>query len=195
MAEEKKNIPKLRFREFTGDNANAWELRKLGDIVKWKKGRKLTKAVINECGKGNEVIHYADLYKFAPVIENGIHWSVSEEGTLIPKNSLLFPMSDVTPGGLARTTTITKNNVRAGGDILIGTIKNGISAQFLSYYINLYYRDIIPLVTGTTVRHINSNDLNSLNTIIPNEKEQKYVKNYFNIIENLITLHQCRYTN
>lgn len=169
---------------------NAWELRKLGDIVKWKKGRKLTKAVINECGKGNEVIHYADLYKFAPVIENGIHWSVSEEGTLIPKNSLLFPMSDVTPGGLARTTTITKNNVRAGGDILIGTIKNGISAQFLSYYINLYYRDIIPLVTGTTVRHINSNDLNSLNTIIPNEKEQKYVKNYFNIIENLITLHQ-----
>ena len=30
MAEEKKNIPKLRFREFTGDNANAWELRKLG---------------------------------------------------------------------------------------------------------------------------------------------------------------------
>ncbi|WP_225427413.1 hypothetical protein, partial [Ligilactobacillus murinus] len=43
---------------------NAWELRKLGDIVKWKKGRKLTKAVINECGKGNEVIHYADLYKF-----------------------------------------------------------------------------------------------------------------------------------
>ena len=32
MAEEKKNIPKLRFREFTGDNANAWELRKLGDV-------------------------------------------------------------------------------------------------------------------------------------------------------------------
>lgn len=58
---------------------NAWELRKLGDIVKWKKGRKLTKAVINKCGKGNEVIHYADLYKFAPVIENVIHWSVSEE--------------------------------------------------------------------------------------------------------------------
>ena len=34
MAEEKKNIPKLRFREFAGDNANAWELRKLGDEFK-----------------------------------------------------------------------------------------------------------------------------------------------------------------
>ncbi|WP_404387366.1 restriction endonuclease subunit S [Ligilactobacillus animalis] len=34
MAEEKKNIPKLRFREFTGDNANAWELRRADEIFK-----------------------------------------------------------------------------------------------------------------------------------------------------------------
>ena len=34
MAEEKKNIPKLRFREFTGDNANAWELRRADKIFK-----------------------------------------------------------------------------------------------------------------------------------------------------------------
>lgn len=68
----------------------------------------------------------------------------------------------------------------------------GLVHSFYLNYINLYYRNIIPLVTGTTVRHINSNDLNSLNTIIPNKKEQKYVKNYFNIIENLITLHQRR---
>lgn len=39
MAEEKKNIPKLRFREFTGDNANAWELRKLGEIAKITTGK------------------------------------------------------------------------------------------------------------------------------------------------------------
>ena len=39
MAEEKKNIPKLRFREFTGDNANAWELRKLGLLASFTKGK------------------------------------------------------------------------------------------------------------------------------------------------------------
>ena len=39
MAEEKKNSPKLRFREFTGDNANAWELRKLGEIAKITTGK------------------------------------------------------------------------------------------------------------------------------------------------------------
>lgn len=40
MVEEKNNIPKVRFREFAGDDANAWELRKLGDIFSYEQPTK-----------------------------------------------------------------------------------------------------------------------------------------------------------
>ena len=34
MEEEKRNIPEVRFREFAGDNADAWELRKFKNFIK-----------------------------------------------------------------------------------------------------------------------------------------------------------------
>ncbi len=34
MKEEKRNIPEVRFREFAGDNADAWELRRADEIFK-----------------------------------------------------------------------------------------------------------------------------------------------------------------
>lgn len=130
-----KFIPKLRFYGFDND----WEQCKLKDTVKWSKGQNLAKAVLNEKNNGNDVIHYADLYKFNPVVYDVIHWTETNEGTLIPINSILFPMSDVTPFGLARTTTITKEGVKAGSDTLIGTINAKNDAQFISYQINKNY--------------------------------------------------------
>ena len=181
-------IPKRRFEEFK--NSDPWEQRKLGELVEWSRGSSLPKSVINDKKIGTDVIHYADLYKFSPVINDVIHWSESEEGTIIPKNSLLFPMSDVTPIGLARTSTITKNGVKAGGDTLIGTLDESINAEFMSYQINANAKDIIPFVTGTTVRHISSNSLNKLNVSITNIEEQMKISRLLNKLRNLITLHQ-----
>jgi Restriction endonuclease S subunits len=170
--------------------ADAWEQRKLGEIVKWSKGSNLAKAVLNEEKRGEEVIHYADLYKFAPVVKNVIHWSNSGEGTIIPKNSILFPMSDVTPVGLARTSTITRNGVKAGGDTLIGTIDNMQKAEYLSYQINRNSKAILPLVTGTTIRHISAASLDTLDICLPKICEQIPISSFFNKLENLITFHQ-----
>lgn len=172
--------------------ANAWELRKLGDIVSWKKGTGLTKAELNSNKNGNEVIHYADLYKFSPVIFNVIHWSKKSEGTIIPDNSLLFPMSDVTPLGLARVSAIVRNGVRAGSDILIATVDKKHIAQFLSYEINAQHKKIIPFVTGTTVRHINAGGLAKLNIMITSSKEQQKIGTFFKHLDELIALHQRR---
>lgn len=38
MKEEKRNIPEVRFREFAGDNADAWELRKLDNLAEIVRG-------------------------------------------------------------------------------------------------------------------------------------------------------------
>ena len=170
----------------------AWEQRKLGDIVRWSKGCNLAKVALNEEGQGKEVIHYADLYKFPPVINEVIHWSTSGEGTLIPDNSILFPMSDVTPVGLARTTTITKSGIKAGGDTLIGIIEKRENAEFISYQINANSKRILPMVTGTTVRHISARALNTLDINLPTSSEQIKIAYLFNELEYLITLHQCK---
>ncbi|MFT8381555.1 restriction endonuclease subunit S, partial [Liquorilactobacillus satsumensis] len=167
-----------------------WEQCKLGDIVKWSKGNDLAKSVLNETKSGEDVIHYADLYKFNPVVTNVIHWSESGQGTIIPENSLLFPMSDVTPVGLARTSTILKTGVKAGGDTLIGTISIEQIAEFISYQINAIPGKILPLVTGTTVRHISAGALSTLEVMIPTKSEQRKISDFFNNLENLITLQQ-----
>ena len=97
----KKKVPELRFKGFTDD----WEERKLGDVTTWTKGQGLTKEDLNKERDGSEAVHYADLYKFSPVMHEVIHWTNSDDGQIIPDNSLLFPASDVTPVGLARTST------------------------------------------------------------------------------------------
>ncbi|WP_217937623.1 restriction endonuclease subunit S [Ligilactobacillus murinus] len=195
MVEEKKNIPKVRFREFAGDDANAWEQRKLGEIVEWSKGSGLSKDALNIQGIGVPVIHYADLYKFNSVQKEVIHWTMNDIGTKIPENNLLFPMSDVTPDGLARTSTVLQSNVKAGGDVLIAKLNKDILSTFMSYQINRNKNQILPLVTGTTVRHINSKSLSTLKVTVPGKNEQKYVGSILMRFDSLIALHQRELDN
>ena len=177
--------PSYRFAGYT----EAWEQKKLGEIVSWLKGSKLSKDRLNKDKIGYDVIHYADLYKFSDVEYDVINWTDSEDGTIIPDNSLLFPMSDVTPKGLARTSTITKTGVKAGGDVLIAAVQNHLSV-FLSYQINKNHKDILPLVTGTTVKHVNSKGLSTLNINLPSLHEQTTIGSFFQDIDQLISLQQ-----
>lgn len=186
MDNKKNGIPKLRFPGFTG----AWEQRKLGEIVEWSKGSGLSKDALNIQRIGVPVIHYADLYKFNSVQKEVIHWTMNNIGTKIPENNLLFPMSDVTPDGLARTSTVLQSNVKAGGDVLIAKLNKDILSTFMSYQINRNKNQILPLVTGTTVRHINSKSLSTLKVTVPGKNEQKYVGSILMRFDSLIALHQ-----
>jgi len=178
--------PEIRFTGF----AYAWEQRKLGEIVEWSKGSGLSKDALNIQGIGVPVIHYADLYKFNSVQKEVIHWTMNDIGTKIPENNLLFPMSDVTPDGLARTSTVLQSNVKAGGDVLIAKLNKDILSTFMSYQINRNKNQILPLVTGTTVRHINSKSLSTLKVTVPGKNEQKYVGSILMRFDSLIALHQ-----
>ncbi|HFI0542629.1 TPA: restriction endonuclease subunit S [Streptococcus suis] len=170
--------PALRFQGFEDD----WEEVKLGEIVVWEKGSGLSKSDLNIEDRGGKVIHYADLYRYKEVITEIFHSSESIEGKAIPLNSLLFPMSDVTPQGLARASSISIEGVRAGGDILIANIKDN-SSIFLSYQVNANYRYILPLVTGTTVRHINSTSLSTIPISLPSLPEQEAIGTFFQTLD------------
>lgn len=179
--------PELRFPEFTGD----WEQRKLGEIGKWYKGIGGTKDDLNTKQSGRMFVHYADLYQTSEFLSNVVHWTINETiGSLIAPNSILFPMSDVTPYGLARTTSCKLKDVRAGGDVLINTIDTNIDSDFVSIYINLFSKNILPFVTGTTVKHINSKSLSELTILIPSFEEQVKIVNLVKFYNEIITLHQ-----
>lgn len=169
----------------------SWEQRKLGEIGKWYKGIGGTKDDLNTKRSGRMFVHYADLYQTSEFLTTVVHWTTNENiGSLITPNSILFPMSDVTPYGLARTTSCKINEVRAGGDVLINTIDRSIDSNFVSIYINLFSKNILPFVTGTTVKHINSKALSELTILIPSFEEQLKIVNVVNFYNKVITLHQ-----
>lgn len=172
--------PNLRFKGL----ADTWKKETLKEVSQWSKGQGLPKKDLNTYEKGKEVIHYADLYKLGPVIKGVIHWSTSKEGRKIPTNSIIFPMSDVTPTGLARTSAVVKDGILAGGDVLIDNLSSKIQSKFLSYEINANSHQILSLVTGTTVKHINSKSLNRLSITYPNMQEQEMISN---TLENIFT--------
>lgn len=179
-------FPQLRFAGF----ADAWEECKLGDITTWTKGQGLSKEYLNNERYGSEAVHYADLYKFSPVMQEVIHWTNSDDGRIIPDNSLLFPASDVTPVGLARTSTLRLSGVKAGGDVIIGQLSERINSSFMSYQINANSKKILPLITGTTVKHVQAKSLATMSVTITNMAEQTAISGLFERIDNLIALHQ-----
>ena len=179
-------VPELRFAGFADD----WDERKLGDITTWTKGQGLSKEYLNNERYGSEAVHYADLYKFSPVMQEVIHWTNSDDGRIIPDNSLLFPASDVTPVGLARTSTLRLSGVKAGGDVIIGQLSERINSSFMSYQINANSKKILPLITGTTVKHVQAKSLATMSVTITNMAEQTAIAGLFERIDNLIALHQ-----
>ena len=183
---ERLKAPELRFKGFTDE----WEERKLGDITTWTKGQGLSKEYLNNERYGSEAVHYADLYKFSPVMQEVIHWTNSDDGRIIPDNSLLFPASDVTPVGLARTSTLRLSGVKAGGDVIIGQLSERINSSFMSYQINANSKKILPLITGTTVKHVQAKSLATMSVTITNMAEQTAIAGLFERIDNLIALHQ-----
>lgn len=184
-------IPELRFKGFQ----NNWEKIKLKNYVTWYKGSGLSKKYINAKNIGAPVIHYSDLYKFSEVIKNVKHWSTTNQGKFISNNSILFPSSDVTPNGLARTSALLKNGIKAGGDIIIGTLKTSLSNVFMSYQINRNYKDILRMVSGTTIRHIHAYDLSNLTEYITYYPEQQKIGNLLSKVDQLIELENKKLHN
>ena len=179
-------VPQIRFNGYS----DAWVQRNLGDITAWTKGQGLPKEDLNEEKSGLEAVHYADLYKFSPVMHEVIHWTNSDDGRIIPNNSLLFPASDVTPVGLARTSTLKLSGVKAGGDVIIGQLDESINSSFMSYQINATSKKILPLITGTTVKHVQAKSLATLSVSVTNMAEQTAIAGLFERIDKLIAANQ-----
>ncbi|MCG4287499.1 restriction endonuclease subunit S [Lactobacillaceae bacterium KNUT 0156] len=180
-------VPELRFAGFADD----WEERKLGTIYDFGKGKGLPLDSFIY-SSNNPAIAYGHLYtKYSEVISE-VFWSSNDNGVLSKDNDLLFPGSSTVPNGTAQANAITLNNVKLGGDIIIGRPKEGVGvlSTFMSYQVNSQRQKLFPIIVGTTITHMYGKDISKLNFFITDYSEQEKIASFFKQLDDTIALHQ-----
>ena len=170
--EEGQDKPKRRFKGFT----DAWEQRKLGDIVDFLDGqRKPLKESDRIKGKypyygASGIIDYINDYLFD---ENLV--LLSEDGAnIIDRN---YPVCFIATG---------KYWVNNHAHVL--KAKAGVIDKFICE--SLERLDYTKFNTGTAQPKLNQDICQKIVITIPNEDEQKCISEFLNRINNIITLHQ-----
>lgn len=176
------NKPDIRFN----GHEDEWEEKKLEKLGTWKRGQSLSKNDICKQGK-NPCIHYAELFSYKEIIEQ------IKSRTNLPciatssGNDLLFPDSDVTPDGLGRCSALTEEGVILGGGINILELYQEYLAPYCSLNVVKNKKQIIEKVTGSTVRHIHSKDLDEVSIYTtPDKLEQQKIGDLFRNLDELI---------
>jgi len=175
-----------------------WEVKKLGEIAEFFKGKGLPKS--NLVADGSiKCIHYGELFlQYKEDITNINNRTNEFEGAFYSKiNDVLMPTSDVTPRGLATASCLKEDGVLLGGDILVIRIPKQIAnGSFLSHYIRLNRNEVMKLVKGVTVYHLHASDMKDYCFKYPNIEEQnntaKVLFDMENEIEKLEEL-LCKY--
>ena len=151
-----------------------WEVKRLGDVATFFKGKGLPKSALSESG-AERCIHYGELFTRYPEtigeifsradISSGVFRSVA--------NDVLMPTSDVTPRGLAKASCIRVDGVILGGDILvIRSDTNLVHGPFLSLVIRYEETQVLQLVTGSTVYHLYGSNMKNFTFSLPTLPEQ-----------------------
>lgn len=156
--------------------SSKWESTNLGKIAVFKKGKGLSKSDLDSNGK-YEAIHYGELFtKYNEYIENVISRTNSNKNMFLSKkNDILMPTSDVTPRGLSTASYTDKDGVILGGDILVIRSSGSLNGLFFCYLVNLNKKDVIKLVSGSTVFHLYGSDMAKFELKLPPLKEQESI--------------------
>lgn len=165
---------KRRLPGFSGK----WEMRKLGEVVGFDRGRDLSKSDLSEYGN-YRCIHYGQLFtEYKELIREIKSRTNINTGCFYSKvNDVLMPTSDVTPRGLATASCIKEDGVILGGGILVIRFRPGYDGLYLSYFVSQNKPSILKLVKGSTVFHLYASDLANLEIGFPEPKEQTAIAN------------------
>lgn len=186
MSKKKKLIPELRFPEFSEN----WDIISVSDMCDVHRGGTFSKADMDENGS-EPCIHYGELFtKYNEVISTIYSKTNKSDGFKSKVGDILMPSSDVTPDGLAKASAIILNNVVLGGDMNILRPKKSFNSIFLSYLLNHSKKEIIRLVSGTTVKHIYPSQIITCQLpIVNNKSEQQKIASCLSSLDEVIAAH------
>ena len=191
MNEKKKLQPKVRFREFTGENAPDWEQRKLGERAKDSIGGGTPKTEVVDYWDGNlPWIQSSDLleHKLDTVeIKKKISYKGLENSAakLVPANSIAI----VTRVGVGKLAIIPFDYSTSQDILSLCYLK--INKFFAAYLIYRVIQRQLKFIQGTSIKGITKSELLNFNLLLPESlSEQECIGNLLKKIDKLITLHQ-----
>lgn len=177
--------PAIRFPDFLNDGE--WEVKRLGEIADFYKGKGISKSEASDKGE-TPCVRYGELYThYKEVIEETQSFTdiPTEELFLSKANDVIIPSSGETKEDISTASCILKDNVALGGDInVIRTTQNGV---FLSYYLNNAKKDdIAKIAQGVSIIHLYNDQLKNLKINIPSIEEQQKIADCLTALDELI---------
>ena len=177
VGEGKKNVPKLRFKGYE----DAWEQRKLGEEVQIDMG---------QSPKGE---NYTDNPEDYILVQGNADM---KEGKVFPRVWTTQVTKKAYKGDIILSVRAPVGDIgKTDYDVVIG---RGVAAvkgnEFFYQLLGKLKQDgyWTKSSTGSTFDSINSNEIKTAKVTIPDTNEQLFIGNYFQRIDNLITLHQRR---
>ena len=186
-----KSTPAIRFAGFT----DAWEQRKLGEMVQFSKGSGYSKSDLKE--SGTPIILYGRLYtKYETVISDVDTFADEKAGSVYSRGGeVIVPASGETAEDISIASVVEKSGVLLGGDLNIITPPTDLDSAFLAISISngKPHNDMAKMAQGKSVVHLHNTDLEKIDLPFPSHAEQVKISAYFKCIDTLITLHQRKY--
>ena len=192
MPNKDKNIPKRRFKEF--ENADAWELRKLGEISTHRGGTAIENH-FSEDGK-YKVISIGSYGLDNKYIDQKIR-AVENEVTrskVVNKNELTMVLNDKTANGniIGRCLLIEADDefvINQRTEII--SFNSVIYPKFAYVVLNGAFREQVKkIVQGGTQIYVNYSSVEQLYLSLPTLAEQEAIGTFFSTLDQHITLHQ-----
>ena len=178
MTEERK-APAIRFKEFSGQNAEAWEQRKLGEVADITMGQSPKSENYTDNPSNYILVQGNADMKDGKVFPRVWTTQVTKQGRVGDLIlSVRAPVGDI---GKTDYNVVFGRGVAAirGNEFIFQTL----SKMKQNGYWN-------KLSTGSTFESINSNDIKSATILIPSSPEQKAIGSFFQELNQLITLQQ-----
>lgn len=180
--------PEIRFKGFT----DAWEQRKLRELVSFSKGSGYSKSDLKEVG--TPIILYGRLYtKYETVISEVDTFVDEKTGSVYSKGGeVIVPGSGETAEDISIASVVEKPGILLGGDLNVITPPADINAAFLAISISngKPHNDMAKMAQGKSVVHLHNSDLAKIDFPYPSYEEQCKIRGYFTSLDYLITLHQ-----
>ena len=180
------HIPALRFPEFQNDGE--WEVKRLGEIAEFYKGKGISKAEASDKGK-TPCVRYGELYThYKEVItETQSFTDISTEELFLSKaNDVIIPSSGETKEDISTASCVMKDNIALGGDINV--IRGSNDGVFLSYYLNNAKKnDIAKIAQGVSIIHLYNEQLKNLQIYLPTIDEQRKIASCLSSLDEMLS--------
>ena len=161
-------------------------------MATFSKGAGYSKADLKTSGK--PIILYGRMYtKYETIIRNVDTFAEEKAGSVYSESGdVIVPASGETAQDISRASVVANSGILLGGDINIIHPNNELNPGFLALTISNgnQQKKLSMKAQGATIVHLHNEDLKGVDILCPSIDEQTLISEFFERIDNTITLHQ-----